>query len=92
MVLVRQRPQTASGVVFMTLEDEFGFFNLVLWAATYERLRHVATSYPLVLVRARVEIADRETASAAPIIHLVVHAMEPLETEGIVATPSRDFH
>ncbi len=92
MVLVRQRPQTASGVVFMTLEDEFGFFNLVLWAATYERLRHVATSYPLVLVCARVEIADRETASSAPIIHLVVHAMEPLETEGIVATPSRDFH
>lgn len=35
----------------------------------------MATSYPLVLVRARVENADRETASAAPIIHLVVHAM-----------------
>ena len=31
LVLVRQRPGTASGVVFVTLEDEFGIANLVVW-------------------------------------------------------------
>jgi error-prone DNA polymerase len=58
MVICRQRPGTASGVVFMTLEDELGFVNLVLWARVFEELRHVATSSPLLLVHGKVQIGD----------------------------------
>ena len=39
LVLVRQRPGTASGVVFITLEDETGVVNLILWSSIYERYR-----------------------------------------------------
>ena len=42
LVLVRQRPGTASGVVFITLEDETGVVNLILWASIYERYRRAA--------------------------------------------------
>ena len=36
LVICRQRPGTASGVVFMTLEDESGFVNVVIWSRVYE--------------------------------------------------------
>ena len=42
LVLVRQRPGTASGVVFITLEDETGIVNLIVWSHVYERHRHAA--------------------------------------------------
>ncbi|HSQ64895.1 MAG TPA: error-prone DNA polymerase, partial [Polyangiaceae bacterium] len=49
MVICRQRPGTASGVVFVTMEDEHGFINLVLWSKVFERLRRVATTSSLLL-------------------------------------------
>jgi error-prone DNA polymerase len=58
MVICRQRPGTASGVVFMTLEDEHGFVNLVLFSRVFEALRHVATTSPLLLVHGKVQIGD----------------------------------
>ncbi len=58
MVICRQRPQTASGVVFVTLEDEEGFINLILYARVFERFRHVTTTSPL-LVGARENRARR---------------------------------
>jgi error-prone DNA polymerase len=39
IVICRQRPSTASGVLFMTLEDETGFVNLVVWPSVYEQYR-----------------------------------------------------
>ena len=41
LVLVRQRPGTASGVIFVTLEDETGIANLVVWPSVFERFRRV---------------------------------------------------
>jgi error-prone DNA polymerase len=41
LVLVRQRPGTASGVVFVTLEDEFGIANLVVWPKVFEAHRRI---------------------------------------------------
>jgi error-prone DNA polymerase len=42
IVLVRQRPGTASGVIFVTLEDETGIANLILWPAVFEAYRRAA--------------------------------------------------
>jgi len=39
LVLVRQRPGTAKGVIFITLEDETGVANVIVWRALYERFR-----------------------------------------------------
>ena len=39
LVLVRQRPGTAKGVIFLTLEDETGISNVIVWRAMYERFR-----------------------------------------------------
>ncbi|HEX4448985.1 MAG TPA: error-prone DNA polymerase, partial [Polyangiaceae bacterium] len=55
LVICRQRPQTASGVVFVTLEDETGFVNLILWNATFERWRHVATTSAMLAAHGKLE-------------------------------------
>ena len=55
VVLIRQRPGSAKGVVFITLEDETGIANLVIWPDTMERYRKVVMGARLIEVRGRVE-------------------------------------
>ena len=69
VVLVRQRPGTAKGVCFMTIEDETGGANLVLWPDVFERLRPVAMGARMVLARGKVQTAEGVT-------HLVVEQLE----------------
>ena len=59
LVVARQRPSTANGVVFMLLEDERAQVNLIVMPQVYERFRAVVRSEPLLLVRGRYEHADR---------------------------------
>jgi len=83
LVICRQRPQTASGVVFVTLEDETGFVNLILWAATFERWRHVATTSSLLAAHGKVE-------RDGDVIYVVPDRLEALELGGMPSA-SRDF-
>jgi error-prone DNA polymerase len=55
VVLVRQRPGTAKGVVFVTLEDETGIANCVVWAKTMERYRRTIMGARLLLVQGRLQ-------------------------------------
>ena len=55
VVICRQRPGTASGVVFVTLEDETGFVNLILWPRTFEKWRGVATTSSMLAAHGKVE-------------------------------------
>ena len=59
LVVARQRPATANGVVFMLLEDELAQVNLIVPPQVYERFRAVVRSEPLLLVRGRYEHSDR---------------------------------
>jgi error-prone DNA polymerase len=59
LVVARQRPATANGVVFMLLEDELAQVNLVIAPQVYERFRAVVRGEPLLLVRGRYEHSDR---------------------------------
>src|SRR5258705_9119045 len=59
MVVARQRPSTANGVVFMLLEDEFAQINLIVPPQVYDRFRGVIRGEPLLLARGRFEHADR---------------------------------
>jgi error-prone DNA polymerase len=55
LVVARQRPGTAKGVVFLLVEDEFGTVNLVVPPDIYERHRLIVRSEPLILARGRLE-------------------------------------
>ena len=71
LVLVRQRPGTAKGVIFVTLEDETGTANVVVWANVYERFRRAVISGRLLRVTGRLQ---RE----AGVVHVVAEDIEDL--------------
>jgi error-prone DNA polymerase len=58
LVLVRQRPGSASGVVFITLEDEYGVANLIVVPPVFERFRKVILTARLIAATGRVERQD----------------------------------
>ena len=85
LVINRQRPSTASGVLFMTLEDEKGYINLVLWPKLVERQRLVALGARLLGVEGHIE---RE----GEVVHLVARRLIDLSPLlGRLVTRSRDF-
>jgi len=55
LVLIRQRPGTASGVIFVTLEDESGVVNLVVWPSVFERFRRVVLGAQMMLAEGRLQ-------------------------------------
>jgi error-prone DNA polymerase len=73
LVLVRQRPGSAKGVVFFTLEDEFGTANLVLYPSVTEGHRAAVLSARLLLVDGRLERLD---AAEVPILHVIAKRLE----------------
>jgi error-prone DNA polymerase len=58
LVLVRQRPGTASGVIFATLEDETGIANIIIWPKIFERYRRTVLQSRFLAVRGRVQKAE----------------------------------
>jgi error-prone DNA polymerase len=89
LVLCRQRPSTASGIVFMTIEDETGPANLILRPKVYERFRRAARHAAAVLAEGRVE-------SRSGVTHLLVRRVIDLgdvfAADGAsVAPPARNF-
>jgi error-prone DNA polymerase len=85
LVTCRQRPGTASGVTFVTLEDETGTLNLVVWSRLAERQRRALLGSRLLAVTGTVE---REGA----VVHVVARRLEDLSVLiGALQAPSRDF-
>ena len=72
LVLVRQRPGTAKGVIFLTLEDETGIVNIVVWPKVFEKNRRVVMTAQFLQVRGRIE---REGL----VIHVVAEQLIDLE-------------
>jgi error-prone DNA polymerase len=71
LVLVRQRPGTASGVIFMTLEDETGVANIIVWPKVFERLRAIVLGARFVAVTGKLQ-------SEQGVIHIVAERMQDL--------------
>jgi error-prone DNA polymerase len=61
LVICRQRPGTATGVTFMTLEDETGFVNLVIWKDVFERFERVGKTASLLLCEGKVQSEEGVT-------------------------------
>ncbi|GAB3094431.1 error-prone DNA polymerase [Lysobacter terrae] len=86
LVTMRQRPQTASGVTFVTLEDEDGLVNAVIWQHVAERQRREFLESQLMAIEGRIEHADG-------VQHLIATRLQNLTPllSGLNTT-SRDFH
>ena len=82
LVTHRQRPPTARGVVFLSLEDETGMVNVICPPPVWERHQPAATVAPALLVRGRIE----RTGGA---VNLVASTLRPLRVAA--AATSRDF-
>jgi error-prone DNA polymerase len=90
IVTVRQQPGTAKGVVFVTLEDETGSVNVVVWKRVKEAQRRE-------LVRARLlavyGVWQRDDETGGQVRHLVAKRLKDLSAWlGELDAPSRDFH
>ena len=85
LVVCRQRPYTASGVVFLTLEDETGAFNVIVW-------RHQADSYRRIVMCARLIAVHGYVQREGAVLHIVARHLEDHSIRlGSLALPSRDF-
>jgi len=71
LVLVRQRPGTANGVIFITLEDETGVCNVIVWRKLYETYRRAVISGRMLRVTGRIQ---REGA----ICHIIAEHVEDI--------------
>jgi len=86
MVICRQRPGTASGVTFFTLEDETGFVNVVVWKQVFDRYAVIAKTAALLGVKGEIQKADG-------VIHLVAKSLWVPDVALAEPTQrSRDFH
>ena len=75
LVLVRQRPGTASGVVFVTLEDEFGIANLVVWPKVFDAHRRIVMGSRLLGVAGKVQRDVQKDGTPGLVIHLVAERL-----------------
>jgi error-prone DNA polymerase len=86
MVICRQRPGTASGVTFFTLEDETGFVNVVVWKQVFDRHAALAKTAALLGVTGEIQKADG-------VIHLIAKSLWTPDVALAEQTHrSRDFH
>ncbi|MGH7825149.1 MAG: error-prone DNA polymerase, partial [Candidatus Binatia bacterium] len=86
LVICRQRPGTAGGVVFMTLEDETGFVNLVVWESVFQRYSVLAKTASFLGVTGTLQNEDG-------VVHLVAEKLwEPEVNRKPARVSSRDFH
>ncbi|TAX41597.1 error-prone DNA polymerase [Rhizobium leguminosarum] len=85
LVLVRQRPGSAKGVIFMTLEDETGVANAIVWNKVFDKYRSVVMGARLVKIRGRLQ-------SQSGVIHTVVEHIEDMTPAlGILQREARRF-
>jgi error-prone DNA polymerase len=86
IVTCRQRPATASGVIFVTLEDETGYVNLIVWNDLADRQRKELLGSRLLAVSGEVQREGR-------VVHILARRLEDLSPLlGRLSTASHDFH
>ena len=87
LVVARQRPGTASGIVFLLLEDEYGTINLVVPPQIYERHRLVVRTEPLMLVSGKLE----KLAAAGGAINILVDWVGSIDAPDQIVAEIKDF-
>ena len=92
---MKHRPGTASGVLFLTLEDETGNSNIVVWKQVQAQCRQAILSGRLLIVKGLLQRSNpprREGFSTPPVIHVVALHLEDATHELALEVASHDFH
>lgn len=84
LVVIRQRPSTAQGVVFITIEDEDGHMNLVVFNPIFQRFKHLARDAPMLRATGKLE-------RTGDVLNIVVDRFDPLTDPSQLEPVSRDF-
>ena len=84
-VICRQRPGTAKGFVFISLEDETGVSNAIVTPDLFERMRLLITEEPFLVIAGTVQNSDN-------VVLIKAREIRPLAHEQLVGTDSHDFH
>ncbi|MEI8095686.1 MAG: error-prone DNA polymerase [Spirochaetales bacterium] len=87
LIICRQMPENAKGVLFLTLEDETGLMNVVVWKKVWDRYRKIILTSPLIAVEGKVQSQDG-------VVHLIADVFwtpEGLFRPGEIAGQSHDF-
>lgn len=84
-VIVRQRPGTAKGILFMSLEDETGISNVVIMPDVFDSQKLDILSHPWVIVEGQMQNVDR-------VIHILARRISPLPNALEIGAGSHDFH
>ena len=71
LVLVRQKPGTASGVVFLTLEDEFGVSNIIVWPSIFKKFRNQVIGGRMLKITGKLQREDNVT-------HIIANDIEDI--------------
>ncbi|MFT5062765.1 MAG: error-prone DNA polymerase [Gammaproteobacteria bacterium] len=86
LVIGRQRPGTATGVIFVTLEDETGLVNVIVWPKTAEAQRKALLTSQILMVTGTVQTDNNVT-------HLIAGKLTKIEASSLAGSiKSRDFH
>jgi len=86
LIIVRQRPSTAAGVVFLTMEDETGFVNVVIWPKVWEKYATFVRTHAFVVVHGRVQREHN-------VLHVIATHFEAPPIRAVLpASYSHDFH
>lgn len=78
LVILRQRPGTAKGVIFLTLEDETGVVNVIIWRHIYERFRRAVIAGRMLRVTGRMQRAHSVTHVLAEVIEDISPLLDEL--------------
>ena len=89
-VILRQRPGTAKGVIFLTLEDETGVVNIIVWRHIYETFRRAVIAGRMLRVTGRMQRAHNVTHVLAEEIEDISHLLDQLLAEDTGRTMATD--
>lgn len=78
LVILRQRPGTANGVIFLTLEDETGVINVIVWRKLYEHYRRAVIAGRLLRVTGRIQRENSVTHVIAEHVEDISHMLGDL--------------
>jgi error-prone DNA polymerase len=84
-VICRQRPGTAKGFVFISLEDETGVSNAIVAPPVFEANRLVITEEPFLLIEGKLQQVEN-------VIHIKAEKIRRFESQAFTGTRSYDFH
>src|SRR5690606_34092014 len=92
LVLVRQRPDTSSGVIFMTIEDEGGWANVIVWPRVFETYRPTVLAARLVAISGRLQNEHGVIHVVADRFEDLSHLLGDLKQSGAPAAPRQKAH